>query len=830
MNARQSYFNTTKNLVKKDKKWNPKLTLLKNPKFNTFNNPNYINFGIFNSKMRYEERIKREELNPYPGRIFSARYIKPKSCKKSKKDSYFNLQTLPDNNRKRDLSMRISLNQNTNNKKNKLTLSHYLYQGTLTGQNLAGSYLFNYMPDYKNKNINQNLRKIICKEDPEISEEYNLVNELWEKLGVTESYVDRFDFVLNTKSNNREAILQMLKGEKKQMKKFRIELMKVISEISKRENKIKDLKQLIRAYGQIKAMNIFNENQGQMKKRHVLEVNRELIENDIHECLNSLRLRTINTVNLIRKFNTAYYNLFNSKINLKFIRNKYGYDDKYLTKIKNDLNFLKDSEINTLYHFSEKGGDPFLLYISDKCAEPSDLHRYRILPITNEVLAIIRTYMFSLEEEEIFLMIKNRDFQNQNQNQLFISNDNPEFMNYNMVNNNNFNNEFNNTNDNINPHILNNKNENNINNEVNMNNKNENNINEENNNEIKDEKKISSNNINNINNFNEQNFEEKIEDLHVNLNKTIELKVDKFYKIPLMSSRKLIRHLKKYEKMKRELFPPFNKDLIKEEAQKNIIKKIEDRMNFVEKEFNIKMDENFKKEQNNLKEKEMEINEEKEHIEKLRIEEEEERRNKEEKYLQSEKERNKRKKNEQKRKEDNEIIARKENEIFLREMQMKFMKELDDRFKNENNIQFETKKVIIKELEDKERERKEGILKIKYAEYKELKEAGFPIDLSEEMISKFEAEEASKNNGKSNKNGEEKEDESDNKSSKKNEKSSKNDESSKKEEEKQSNDNEDEEEESESKTKTKKSKSRRKGASSENEEEEEENEENSDSN
>lgn len=39
------------------------------------------------------------------------------------------------------------------------------------------------------------------------------------------------------------------------MKKFRLELMKVISEANKRENKINDLKQFISAYEQVKGLN-----------------------------------------------------------------------------------------------------------------------------------------------------------------------------------------------------------------------------------------------------------------------------------------------------------------------------------------------------------------------------------------------------------------------------------------------------------------------------------------------------------------------------------------------------------------------------------------------
>ena len=114
------------------------------------------------------------------------------------------------------------------------------------------------MPNYKDRKISENFKKIL-KEDPDIKEEFDLVNELWEKLGVTEGYVENFDFLINSKINNKDTIFQMLNMEKKQLKQFRIDLMKVISEAVKRENKIKDLKKLLKSYKQVKELNEINE-------------------------------------------------------------------------------------------------------------------------------------------------------------------------------------------------------------------------------------------------------------------------------------------------------------------------------------------------------------------------------------------------------------------------------------------------------------------------------------------------------------------------------------------------------------------------------------------
>ena len=384
----KNQYDIDKKLFKREKNWNQRFVLDKIPKFDAYNDVNYLSLGLLKSKIRYEERIKKEEAkSKYAGRIYSAHYVKPKSASKISKENMLYQNTFKNNDKKRHTSMRITLdptvnyNKNINSMNRYKTLNNFHYQGTLTSQNFAGSPTFNYMPDYKNRNMKYNLIDMICEEDPEIAEEYELVKELWEKLGVTENYVDHFDYMLNGKKS-RDSILELIVGEKKQMKKFRLELMKVISEITKRENKINDLKQFIKTYKQINELIKMKEKQNEENKdnkenqenkenegdeddgynnekkinnaKNIEEVNKELIENDIHDCLKSLRLRTINAVNIFQKFKSTYFNLFNNKINLEFIKKKYGFDDKYLSKIKKDLDFLKDSAINNLYHLVKK--------------------------------------------------------------------------------------------------------------------------------------------------------------------------------------------------------------------------------------------------------------------------------------------------------------------------------------------------------------------------------------------------------------------------------------------------------------------------------------------
>lgn len=757
----REFYDIDNNLSKREKNWNQRFILEKIPKFDAYNDVNYLSLGLLKSKIRYEERIKREEANSkYAGRIYSAHYVKPRSSAKYPKEN-LNYQKNIRNNRQRDrnLSMKVSqdpkVNFNMYKNKNNFTMNNTYYQGKKTNRNMGGSQTINFIHEYRSPNIYLNAKNPLIEQDSEISEEYELLKELWEKLGVTESYVSNFEYILNSKNNNRDSILQLITGEKKQMKKFRLELMKVISEATKRENKINDLKQFINAYEQVKGLNKINEeeknkenkeennhdnNKSESKddkrKKNIGEVNKQLIENDIHDCLKSLRLRTINAINIYKKFKSNYYHLFNNKISLDFIKNKYGFDDKYLAKVKNDLDFLKDSAINDLYHFSEKGGDPFLLCISDKCGDPEDLKKkYKQLSISNELLTVVKSYLFSIEQEEVFTMISDVNSQKQSPN--YMTSMSGQFNNFNNMNINNYN-SYNNFNT---YHKTSNA----------FNNK-------DNNNDLNDRKLNGSKNYKNAVNENllSGNFKGNVdyekmklkaqdeyknmffntEETYDDMNKIIDVKKtpkeDKKYDLPGMTSKQLYQHLSKYSKFQRELFPPYNKGLIQEQVQKSMIQKIEDRMNKVETEFKEKMNEKMRKEEEKIKEEELRIKTEKEKIEKMCIEEEEERRKKEEKYLKYEKERLKRKKNDKKRKEENERYTKRENDLFVLQMQMKFMKEVDDRFKKENQRQLDLQKEIINEKEEKDKERLEEIERIRTEEFEKIKRGDVVVDLRAE--------------------------------------------------------------------------------------------------
>ena len=178
-------------------------------------------------------------------------------------------------------------------------------------------------------------------------------------------------------------------------------------------------------------------------------INKNELEKEIYKSLLSLRFKGINVVSQIRKIKMKYSYFINiGKIDLNYLKDKYGYDKNHLIKLINDLDFLRDSHLNNLYHFSEKGQDPFLVSLSlkmsntniissvnsketkneifsefedydlnskndDDIEENSDKNiikikgkKYKVLPMTQEIWDIIKKLMYYLTQEILFNMVK----------------------------------------------------------------------------------------------------------------------------------------------------------------------------------------------------------------------------------------------------------------------------------------------------------------------------------------------------------------------------------------------------------------------------------------
>ena len=152
----------------------------------------------------------------------------------------------------------------------------------------------------------------LFEQDPEIMSEYEDLKILWSELGITDNFIRNFELMNNNRNNNRDDILQIILTEKKQMVKFKNELMRVIREIEKREDDIRTLKRLERKFPNLRIYHNFkNESDVKEQLKNKDLISREELEKNIHATLQSLRLKGINTVNQIKKFKMNYSYLMN---------------------------------------------------------------------------------------------------------------------------------------------------------------------------------------------------------------------------------------------------------------------------------------------------------------------------------------------------------------------------------------------------------------------------------------------------------------------------------------------------------------------------------------
>ena len=571
-------------------------------------------------------------------------------------------------------------------------------------------------------------RRIFFEEDNDLAEEYEKLRKIWDELGVTSIYIDNFEAIINNENNSKEEIMLNLRNEQKQMIKFKEDIKKVVAEILKRENDIKNIIELDRKYLEIKTKiylspkkNIKNnnsikgedldikennENNNKTDKKDKINEQKNKIEEEIEKGLNCLRLHGINVVSTIKRFNMKYDHLLNSgKIDVNYLKKEYGFDNNYLMKLKTDLDFLKGTDIGDLYHFSEKGKDPFLISISMKLDTEK---KYKILPISEEMMVIIKSYNYLLNEIEIFSIMKN-DYERidtlpNNFNHTYKygglinginKNDSNAFDSKLKISNNNF----------ITPKIKESKISFNSTQQVPKlkNKKSEF--------SIKPLKRKSNQDTIGLDDKNSQNLNE-FENLKKNLTGPCYAKLDN------TENNNKIFQIQKIQNNNSDIEDDENP----ENQEKEIVKEVQTRVNIevvnklaeVEDRIKKQIEEKLKKEKERLEEEEKRLKIEKEKIEEMRKIEEEKRIKEKEKWEKIEQERIKKEEEERKRIEEEEKLQKEENERirkeiedkFLLEIEQKFKKEEDDRKKKEEENNLMKKELGLKIKEELEEERK----------------------------------------------------------------------------------------------------------------------------
>ena len=223
-----------------------------------------------------------------------------------------------------------------------------------------------------NYNYNNNINQ---KDKEEYKEELLIIKNLWEDLGVTQEYQDQFNNFL-VYENMRKV---MLNHEKENLQKFRNSLMKLKKEILNRENNIESLIKIIRA--------IENQNE---------------IENLLKEVINiikSLRLNAVNIVFYMQKIRElSFYYYFQGKWDLTKIKKEYLFNNSYLLKMKDDLNFLRNT---ILKNYIEMNNTPFDAFLTNCSIRNKDNKDKIIIPLTEELSKIIEKCKYYIIQDQL---------------------------------------------------------------------------------------------------------------------------------------------------------------------------------------------------------------------------------------------------------------------------------------------------------------------------------------------------------------------------------------------------------------------------------------------
>ncbi len=291
---------------------------------------------------------------------------------------------------------------------------------------------FSSMKDETNKSsIKLNDNNILDQNDFNLNEEFNSLIILWDDLGVTKEFQKQFKNSLLPLLNEEK--LNYIQKEKIELTKFRNALLNFTKNVSQRENNIFLLK----------------------KYSEIININNTKL-NDIPKIIENLRIYSVNCVNSIIKLRSfSYYNTFNGKFNFNNMNKAYIYNDQYLIKMKNDLNFLYNSNLQNYIDFSYQEIDPFLVCCS---ISNNNIKQNKIvIPINDNLMEQINQAKFYLNQDLVTynnLINNNNTKFNSNNNEKNINNESNKSIKYkdstfNLQNQDLFNNEqtqFNNNN------------------------------------------------------------------------------------------------------------------------------------------------------------------------------------------------------------------------------------------------------------------------------------------------------------------------------------------------------------------------------------------------
>ena len=226
--------------------------------------------------------------------------------------------------------------------------------------------------------------------DDQLTEELSILKNSWDDLGVTNEY--RKAFMSHLRQVNEYERIDIIKQEKNKLKKFRDALLKLKKEITNREDNLLKLKNLN------KELENLNYNEGDMNSR------KNILQNVII-AIKALRMNAINIVAKITKVNQLSISYSNSgKWDVMRIKPDYSYDPKYLTKMKDDLLFLRNSALSNYIEMNNTEIDAFLT----NCApSPNKVNSDKIkIPITDDIMKLITESRYVLLQEAVISSVE----------------------------------------------------------------------------------------------------------------------------------------------------------------------------------------------------------------------------------------------------------------------------------------------------------------------------------------------------------------------------------------------------------------------------------------
>lgn len=380
----------------REKNWDQRFVLYKIPPYDAFKDSNYLSLGLMKSKIKYERFLIKEKQRKLKGKntYFTEHYVI---------DSHKGNQTTKDKSKKKLFSAKDNQNENYEIK-----------------NNLAKTYSIKFN---KTKSSLSNSGNNLTVEEMDLLDEFDIIKVLWNKFGVTKEYQESFTEFINS-LDNVDNIRTFLNLEKIQMQKFKYELTQLVKKIIHRNDQILQLKQLINLYEDILKEKKNNPEKSNANLDTLSNINEKQVISDIHSCLLSLRISTINVVNQIKNFSisNSYY-LYMNKINLNKIKNDYSFSYEYLISIKSDLDFIQNSILTNLYDFDNYDGcDPFFISFSKIKEEgeqnPEEKKKNKKLDISKKMFDEIKNCVYFLQQAEILNKCKYSNKSNTHKNKV----------------------------------------------------------------------------------------------------------------------------------------------------------------------------------------------------------------------------------------------------------------------------------------------------------------------------------------------------------------------------------------------------------------------------